>query len=89
MRASRNASTLAIIIFACFQLLSFGILPLVAISTITAAVTFVTAPGGLHEEKKRTKTNSHPQSLLLKERTSCKKERKHAHAYTAANLRSK
>lgn len=46
MSASKNASTLAIIIFACFQLLSFGIFPFVAINTITAAVQFVTAPGG-------------------------------------------
>ena len=31
---------------AAFQLRSFGILPLGASNTITAAVTFVTAPGG-------------------------------------------
>jgi len=32
--------------FAAFQLRSLGILPLGASNTITAAVTFVTAPGG-------------------------------------------
>ena len=38
--------TLAIIFLDDFQLLSFGIFPLGAKSTMTAAVTFTTAPGG-------------------------------------------
>lgn len=46
IRESRNASTLAIITFAAFQLRSFGTLPPGAIRTMTAAVTLVTAATG-------------------------------------------
>lgn len=46
IRESRNASTLAIITFAAFQLRSLGTLPPGAIRTMTAAVTLVTATTG-------------------------------------------
>lgn len=46
IRESRNASTLAIVTFAAFQLRSLGTLPPGAIRTMTAAVTLVTATTG-------------------------------------------
>ncbi|TNN81605.1 hypothetical protein EYF80_008051 [Liparis tanakae] len=46
IRESRKASTLAIITFAAFQLRSFGTFPPGADSTMTAAVTLVTATTG-------------------------------------------
>lgn len=46
IRESRNASTLAIITFAAFQLRSFGTFPPGADRTMTAAVTLVTAATG-------------------------------------------
>lgn len=45
-RESKKVSTLPIIIFAAFQLLSFGILPPGAVRIMTAAVTLTTASGG-------------------------------------------
>lgn len=45
-KESRKASTLPIMIFAAFQLLSLGILPLGAVRIMTAAVTLTTASGG-------------------------------------------
>lgn len=45
-KESRKPSTLPIITFAAFQLLSFGILPPGAVKIITAAVTLTTASGG-------------------------------------------
>lgn len=44
--ASRNVSTLPIMILAAFQLLSLGILPPGAVRIMTAAVTLTTASGG-------------------------------------------
>lgn len=45
-RESRKVSTLPIMIFAAFQLLSLGILPPGAVRIMTAAVTLTTASGG-------------------------------------------
>lgn len=45
-KESRKVSTLPIMIFAAFQLLSLGILPPGAVRIMTAAVTLTTASGG-------------------------------------------